>query len=57
MAPSAPKSPIDDAVREPVSDSERLAILNMVAEGKISIDEAETLLEAPQQLGGCSGSR
>jgi hypothetical protein len=33
-------------IGEPVSDSERLAILNMVAEGKISIDEAELLLEA-----------
>ncbi len=57
-APKAPKAPrppiaslartlpVADVVGEPVSDSERLAILNMVAEGRISIDEAETLLEA-----------
>lgn len=31
---------------EPVSDKERMAILNMLAEGKISIEEAESLLEA-----------
>lgn len=51
-APKAPKAPlarvlpVAEVIGEPVSDSERLAILNMVAEGKISIDEAETLLEA-----------
>ncbi|MBN1315397.1 MAG: hypothetical protein JXA42_08015 [Anaerolineales bacterium] len=33
---------------EPVTDDERLAILNMVAEGKITVEEAETLLEALQ---------
>jgi len=31
---------------EPVSDKERMTILNMLAEGKISIEEAESLLEA-----------
>jgi DUF4097 and DUF4098 domain-containing protein YvlB len=31
---------------EPVTDEERLAILNMVAEGKITVEEAENLLEA-----------
>ena len=31
---------------EPVSDQERMTILNMLAEGKISIEEAESLLEA-----------
>lgn len=31
---------------EPVSDDERIAILNMVAEGKVSVEEAESLLDA-----------
>lgn len=49
----AGKAPTSSAVAgsqepagEPVSDQERLTILNMVAEGKITIEEAETLLEA-----------
>jgi hypothetical protein len=33
-------------VQEPVSDEERLMILEMLEQGKISIDEAEQLLEA-----------
>jgi hypothetical protein len=46
MAPKPPKPPIPEPAGEPVSDQERLTILNMVAEGKITIEEAETLLEA-----------
>ena len=40
--------PIDppESSSEPISDDERLAILNMVAEGKITIEEAESLLKA-----------
>jgi DUF4097 and DUF4098 domain-containing protein YvlB len=33
---------------DPVTDKERLTILNMVAEGKISVQEAESLLDALQ---------
>lgn len=32
--------------REPVSDDERIAILNMVSEGRITVEEAESLLDA-----------
>jgi hypothetical protein len=39
-------APTPEPAGEPVSDKERLVILNMVAEGKISIEEAESLLEA-----------
>lgn len=39
-------APAPKPTGEPVSDTERLVILNMVAEGKISIEEAESLLEA-----------
>ncbi len=39
-------APTPEPTGEPVSDTERLVILNMVAEGKISIEEAESLLEA-----------
>jgi len=35
-----------EPVSEPISDDERLTILNMVAKGKISVEEAETLLGA-----------
>jgi len=41
QAPTPPAPPSD-----PVSNSERMAILNMVAEGKITIEQAEKLLEA-----------
>jgi DUF4097 and DUF4098 domain-containing protein YvlB len=44
--PRPPKPPVPEPAGEPVSDQERLTILNMVAEGKITIEEAETLLEA-----------
>jgi len=40
---STPPKP--EPAGEPVSDEERLTILNMVAEGKISIEEAESLLD------------
>jgi DUF4097 and DUF4098 domain-containing protein YvlB len=44
--PRPAKAPTPEPAGEPVSDQERLTILNMVAEGKITIEEAETLLEA-----------
>jgi len=44
--PLSPKPPVPPS--DPVSDNERLAILNMVAEGKITIEEAEKLLLALQ---------
>lgn len=40
-APSAPKPPVD-----PVSDEERMTILKMVEQGKITVVEAEKLLAA-----------
>jgi hypothetical protein len=45
--PSTPRRPAPPAPPgEPVTDEERLAILNLVAEGKITVEEAERLLEA-----------
>ncbi len=46
LPPRPPKAPVPEPAGEPVSDQERLTILNMVAEGTITIEEAETLLEA-----------
>jgi hypothetical protein len=40
------RAPEPEPASEPVSDDERMTILNMVAEGKITVEEAETLLEA-----------
>lgn len=44
--PGSAKTASPEPAGEPVSDQERLAILNMVAEGTITIEEAETLLKA-----------
>jgi hypothetical protein len=37
---------VPEKTSEPVTNEERMVILNMVAEGRISVDEAEALLEA-----------
>ena len=42
--PAQPSQPASSS--EPVSDNERMAILSMVAQSKITIEEAETLLAA-----------
>lgn len=42
----APKPPVPPAPSEPVSEEERLAILKMLAEKKITADQAEQLLSA-----------
>jgi hypothetical protein len=45
-APRAPRPPQEQRQAEPVTEEERLMILRMVQEGKISTDEAARLLEA-----------
>ncbi|MEN8098577.1 MAG: DUF4097 family beta strand repeat-containing protein [Chloroflexota bacterium] len=45
IPPVAPPPPVPPHA-EPVSDDERMVILNMVADGKISVEEAEKLLAA-----------
>ncbi|HEX7975054.1 MAG TPA: hypothetical protein VF498_11650 [Anaerolineales bacterium] len=47
-SPAAPQPP----VKEPVSDEERLMILRMLEQKKISLEEAETLLAALEGKGG-----
>jgi hypothetical protein len=51
--PASPRRPVPPrrptpptSTGEPVSDEERMAILNLVAEGRITVEEAEKLLEA-----------
>jgi hypothetical protein len=44
MPPTAPRPPKPQA--PPVSEEERLMILRMVSEGKISVEQAEQLLAA-----------
>lgn len=45
-APRSGRPASPEPAGDPVTDKERLTILNMVAEGKISVQEAESLLDA-----------
>ncbi len=45
-ARSSAARPEPDEPREPAGEEERLAVLKMLAEGKISASEAEALLRA-----------
>ncbi len=46
MPPRGPGAAPTASAAEPVSEAERMAILKMLAEGKISVDDAEKLLAA-----------